>query len=503
MTFNNRIHHEDTIMKRSLHLATALTAMLALASSAYAQAAPDPTASSGEKCTHGEKASKCDKHAAPESKEATETKAAPEKTEAEKAAEEAKQSWTKGRKINMQYIRPQDKRGLNVFETKKDAGAEFTGFKLDFNAAFTSQIQNLSHSNKALPNVVNGVDANKLADIGFGFNNSTANVTLHAQIAPGIRVALTSYLSSRHHNETWVKDGYLQMDESPIDWVPLKALMNIVTLRVGHMEINYGDAHFRRSDNGNAIYNPFVGNYLLDAFTTEIGGEAYLKTESVIAMAAITGGEIRGTVLTPGKRGPTFIGKLGVDKQMNKDLRVRLTGSMYHASRVLSSTLYGGDRAGSRYYFVMENTAATESAQFTSGAINPGFKNEVVAMQMNPFVKYRGLEVFGVLERAKGRASTEATERKFNQYAVDAVYRFFDDEKLFAGVRFNRAKGQLVGIPGDVGADRWQVGAGWFVTPVLLMKAEYVNQEFFGYPSVNIRNGGKFKGFIAEGVIAF
>ena len=78
------------------------------------------------------------------------------------------------------------------------------------------------------------------------------------------------------------------------------------------MEINYGDAHFRRSDNGNAIYNPFVGNYIMDAFTTEIGGEVYLKPASVIAMGAVTGGEIRGTVLTPGQRGPTFIGKLGV-----------------------------------------------------------------------------------------------------------------------------------------------------------------------------------------------
>ena len=125
--------------------------------------------------------------------------------------------------------------------------------------------------------IVNGVNANQLADIGFGFNNSTANLGLNAQLAPGIRVALTSYLSSRHHNETWVKDGYIQIDESPIDFVPLKALMEIVTVRVGHFEINYGDAHFRRSDNGNAIYNPFVGNYIMDAFTTEIGGEVYLK----------------------------------------------------------------------------------------------------------------------------------------------------------------------------------------------------------------------------------
>jgi hypothetical protein len=40
---------------------------------------------------------------------------------------------------------------------------------------------------------------------------------MHAQLAKGIRIQLTSYLSSRHHNETWVKDGFIQIDESPID----------------------------------------------------------------------------------------------------------------------------------------------------------------------------------------------------------------------------------------------------------------------------------------------
>ena len=304
-----------------------------------------------------------------------------------------------------------------MFETTKEPGVEFTGFKLDFGAAFTSQVQNLSHGNTAAPNMVNGVNANQLADIGFGFNNSTANLALNAQLAPGIRVALTSYLSSRHHNETWVKDGYIQIDQSPIDLVPLKMLFEIATVRVGHMEINYGDAHFRRSDNGNAIYNPFVGNYIMDAFTTEIGGEVYLKTAGVIAMGAITGGEIRGTVLTPGQRGPTLIGKLGVDRQVKKDLRVRLTGSMYKTDKAMSSTLYGGDRAGSRYYYVLENTAATETAQKDSGLINPGFKNKVTAFQMNPFVKFRGLELFGVIERAEGKASTEVTERIWKQYA--------------------------------------------------------------------------------------
>ena len=426
---------------------------------------------------------------------------APAETQDEAAAAES--SWKKGRPITMQYFRPLDKRGINVFETTKDPGVEFTGFKLDFGAAFTSQIQNLSHSNTAAPLMVNGADANQLADIGFGFNNSTANLGLNAQLAPGIRVALTSYLSSRHHNETWVKDGYMQIDQSPIDIAPLKMLFEIATVRVGHMEINYGDAHFRRSDNGNAMYNPFVGNYIMDAFTTEIGGEIYLKTSGVIAMGAITGGEIRGTVLTPGQRGPTVIGKLGFDRHVRKDLRVRLTGSMYKTDKAMNSTLYGGDRAGSRYYYVLENTAATETAQKDSGLINPGFKNKVTAFQMNPFVKFGGLEMFGVVERAEGKAATEATQRVWKQYAADVVYRFLPDESLFAGARYNRAHGELAGLVGDAGANRWQLGGGWFITAHVLAKAEYVNQKYFGYPPANIKNGGTFHGTMLEGVIAF
>src|SRR5262249_3074167 len=126
-----------------------------------------------------------------------------------------------------------------------------------------------------------------------------------------------------------------------------------------------------------------------------------------------------------------------------------------------------------------------------------------MALQMNPFVKFRGLEVFGVIERAKGKASTELAERTWNQYAVDAVYRFLPDENLFVGVRYNKAQGALPDIIGDAGAKRWQFGGGWFITPGLLMKGEYVDQRYFGYPETNIKNGGRFHGVMLEGVVAF
>ena len=406
--------------------------------------------------------------------------------------------------ITMQYYKPQDQRALNQFETPKVAGAPFDGFKLSWGAAFTQQFQSLAHENRA-DEVLDGndVNTNGLKSIGNGFNNATANLYLNAQLAPGIRVALTSYLSSRHHNETWVKDGYLLVDESPIDVPVLKSLMEVVTLKLGHFEINYGDAHFRRSDNGNAMQNAFVGNLILDAFTTEVGGEVYLRKNGFMAMGAVTGGEIRGNVQNPESRAPSFIGKLGVDRQVRDDLRLRLTGSMYSTSKSISNTLYSGDRAGSRYYLVMENTLATESAQASSGLLNPGLKSKVQAFQINPFVKYGDLELFGVIEQAEGRAANEAVDRKWNQYAAEAIYRFMPGDKMYVGARYNTVEGRLAGMASDVGIDRTQLGAGWFVTPIVLLKAEYVTQKYNDFPTTDIRRGGKFDGLVFEGVVAF
>jgi hypothetical protein len=201
--------------------------------------------------------------------------------------------------IDIQHFRPTDMRGINVFETPKTEEAPYTGFKLNWGAAFTQQFQGLDHSNTAAPRIVNGTDRNKLVQIGHGFNNASANLYLNAQLAKGIRVALTTYLSTRHHNETWVKDGFFLIDDSPIDYKPLNEIMKYVTLRIGHFEVNYGDAHFRRTDAGNAMYNPLVGNYIMDAFTTEIGAEAYLRHKGFMLMGGVTNGEIRATSRRP------------------------------------------------------------------------------------------------------------------------------------------------------------------------------------------------------------
>ncbi|HET6762571.1 MAG TPA: hypothetical protein VFH27_02840, partial [Longimicrobiaceae bacterium] len=344
-------------------------------------------------------------------------------------------SFNKSQTIPVQNYRPVDARGLNMFETPKNDGVPYTGFKLMLGGAFTQQFQNIHHSNTATPKVVSGVDQNQLADIGPGFNNAVANLYLTAQLAPGIRVQMTSYLSARHHSETWVKDGFILIDQSPFDVPVLNSIMKYTTLRVGEMELNYGDSHFRRTDNGNAIYNPFVGNLLMDPFTTEAGAEAYVRAHGLLGMVGVSAGQLHPTVTEPRRRTPSFLFKLGGDRQVTSDLRVRLTGSLYTNPHSTEQNLFSGDRAGSRYYFVMENTAATETANFRSGMLNPGMSYKMTAMVLNPFIKFHGLELFGQFDQVKGRTITETADRTWHQTAIDGTYRFLPGEPLYVAAR--------------------------------------------------------------------
>ncbi len=417
-------------------------------------------------------------------------------------------------------FRPYDQSGVNVFEARKDT-ALVAGQSLRWGAAFTQQFQGLDHENTATPRLVAGVNQNQLLAIGSGFNLATANLMLDAQLAKGIRVNLTSYLSSRHHNETWVKGGYVQVDDASFLGVPvIDRIMKNVSVKMGHFEINYGDAHFRRTDNGQAMYNPFVGNYIMDSFTTEIGAEVNVTVGPALVMLGVTGGEIQGGinaplengVANPDARKPSYLAKLGVDRQFTPDLRVRLTGSAYTTASSARNTLYGGDRTGSRFYSVLENTASTTAGNFTSGRINPGLTDQITALQLNPFVKFRGLELFGILEQAEGRAFNEDVRRTWTQMSVEGVFRFMPREQVYVGGRYNTVSGPLAGavvngrIPAagqEVSLDRFEVGGGWFALPNLLLKGTYVSQNYKDFLPTDIRNGGKFNGFMIEGVLAF
>lgn len=429
---------------------------------------------------------------------------------------------------SINYMRPNDQNGVNKFETSKVDTVPFDGLKVRIGGAFTQQYQSLKHSNTALPNEVtigtSTFDVNRLYPLAPGFNLAAANLRFDIQLEDGIRVALENYMSSRHHSEFWVKGGYIQVDKLPMFGSP-EWFTQYVTVRIGHFGINYGDQQFRRSDNGNTIHNAFVGNYILDAFATEIGGEVYIyPTEGLFLMAGLTGGLLNGDVkeayLPNGevlKKNPSILAKAGYDKQITEDFRLRLTGSLYANPGTTRNTLYSGDRTGSRYFMVVEPertvssgsfVASTAAARFTSGRINPDFSKKVTAITFNPFIKYKGLELFGTYEIANGSQASTATvpdpeTRKFTQMAAEVVYRFLPREQMFIGARYNTVTGRLNGYTEDISIDRTQLALGWYTTKNLLLKLEYVNQKYNDFIPTDYRNGAEFSGVMIEAAIGF
>ncbi len=414
----------------------------------------------------------------------------------------------------IQYSRENNKDGINTFEPTKVEETQYDGFKLQIGGAFRQSYQALSHENTS---------TTKLYTLGNGFNLAAANLNFDVQLDDGIRMFLENYMASRHHNEFWVKGGYIQIDKLPMFGNP-EWYTKYVRVKLGHMEVNYGDTHFRRSDGGNAIWNPFIENNIVDQFATEIGGEAYIfPTKDITLMLGVTNGLIRNNILDYSKapiigtgkadsitsKSPSIILKGSYDKTFD-GVRFRLSASMYANPGSPSLTLYSGDRTGSGYFGVLENSTYTNgTSPFTSGRFTPNFGNSITAFMINPFVKYKGFELFGTFETSSGKTVNEKPEsvngadRKMTQYAIDAVYRFLPNEQAFIAARYNSVTARLQSYTADVDVKRTAIAAGWYPTKNLLLKGEYVSQTFDGFLPADVRNGGKFSGVVVEAVVGF
>lgn len=417
-------------------------------------------------------------------------------------------------------FRPYDKTGLGIFESPKDAQAKFDGLKVRFGAGFTQQFQALSHEHGYTPDT----GALKLKPISAGFATAQANLNMDVQLEDGIRLNVVTYLSARHHNEAWVKGGYIQFDNLGfLGSETLNDLMKYLTIRVGHMEVNYGDAHFRRSDGGQTTWNPFMDNYIIDAYATEIGGDILFRHSGFLALVGVTNGAIKGSVdvLAPTAvdkdttKSPAFLFKVGYDNKFGDNFRVRVTGSGYMISSAQSNTLMWGDRTGSNYWMVMEPNSATYTANAWSGRLNPGMSDKIAAYQVNAFVKASGLEVFGTFETATGRSATDkdlvadptgktALDRSFTQIAADALYRFGASENFYVGARYNTVTGSFINSSSkEQSVDRISIAGGWYLTNAVMLKAEYVMQNYKDFPVGDIRKDGKFNGVVVEAAVGF
>jgi hypothetical protein len=397
---------------------------------------------------------------------------------------------------DIQFFRPNTKAGLNVFEAPKEAGAPYDGFEVHVGGDFAILFQGISQEN----------DADNLVELSNNFALPTANLNIDVQIEEGMRMHLRTYLSSRHHPEAWVKGGYFQLDN--LDFIQegfLSEVMDVTRFRFGMDDINYGDTHFRRSDNARAIYNPFVGNYIMDAFTTEPFAEVTVLSNGFLGVAGLSNGRLNQSPLA-GDDGVALYGKVGVDRQVTEQLRARLTGSVYHSTDASTRDyLYGGDRAGARYYNVLEVVDEERPSDFLP-RFNPRFPHQT-AVQVNPFVAFQasenlGVEAFGVIEQAMGGPDDAGS---FTQLGGELVVRLGSEQNVYLGGRYNTVTGSPVDGGPDQEISRLNVGGGWYLTDNVLAKAEYVGSSYNGDGFANDpRYGGaEWNGFVLEAAISF
>ena len=433
-------------------------------------------------------------------------------------------------------LRATDQTGVNVFETPK-TDVQFTCPKVEFGGSISMPYIALTNSN-AVTNQDPTKNTQALFKNSPNFALSMANLNINSYLADGVTLQVSLYLASKHHNETWVKGGYVQFDKVPfIKLDLLDQIMKYTTIKVGQMDVNYGDAHYRRSDGGCAIYNPFMENYIMDEFATEIGAEADVNYNGIIGVVGVTNGNLNPSLAyidttaaafkySNGLHNPSFLAKLGYDKQLTDKFRARITGSVYTTSGALSNTLFGGDRTGSNYSAIMYNAGPGTGTAF-GGRFNPGLTDKLTTVMGNLFLKYKVLdnlavESFTTIESAKGRTTAEATERSASQFAEDFIIRFGKAENFFLGARYNTVTADVAAAAGatgstiasttilapataySIGISRLAISGGWYVTKNIMAKVEYSNQKYSGVPNVNtILNGYEFHGLSAEAVISF
>lgn len=436
---------------------------------------------------------------------------------------------------NMQNQISRSKDGINVFDVQKD-DKEFKGMSVDLGGAFNMDFQAINSFNDqpatfVAPSKITGY---RLMNTENNFVLPAADMTIGAQLFDGVRVNLDIYLASRHHNDTYARGGYLQIDK--LDFIKKDFLANFMkyaTIKIGQMENNFGDAHFRSSDNGSTLRNAFVGNNIMNAFSTEMGIEVYYKRNGWVSMLGATNGNLnQGTqevVFTTGPNtntvvSPSILAKFGYDKQIDKDLRVRLTGSYYHNANLGNSNIYSSSRSGFGFWGVLNNNAyknngvdvaaSYNSTSTPEATFNPNFKNWATSIMINPFVKYKGLELFGTVELASGgdKAGVDA-KRTADQYSGELIYRFGKTEQFYIGGKYNTVSGKLSNADAKkVTVNRFESSIGWFMTKNIVAKLDYVNQNYKDYsqfvgnvPTGNANNfyGGQFKGLVFEAAISF
>jgi len=107
-----------------------------------------------------------------------------------------------------------------------------------------------------------------------GFDNPVVNGEIFGQLQENIDFYTEYYLVKKDDPGTFLfSEGYIVFKGLPDDKnvFGLNVLLEKIDVKMGLFELDFGNTHKERSDGGNTINNPLIGNYLVDPVAKEAG----------------------------------------------------------------------------------------------------------------------------------------------------------------------------------------------------------------------------------------
>jgi hypothetical protein len=357
----------------------------------------------------------------------------------------------------------------------------------------------------------------ELAKVSPGFQNAFGNLGFIAKYGKNdeITVVFDMYLSSRNHpSQTYGNEGYILMTGVPENLENLKFLTPIfkkVDVKAGHMLVDFGDAADHRSNNAITQKNPLVGNFVIDPNIVSIGMQVSSKPGKRYGWLA---GVSNGTTTEDWNvgRGFAYNGKVYF---------VPVTGLRTSLSYIATDQsdnpnksgggsqmqMFTGNRSGERYAGVLGGGQAPGNVFPQAGEKFSATQLDVTWDNGSPLKLYGH---YGQTQDTDINGSLAGTpEEKWNYYAADVKYMI--TPALYAAARYSAANTtQLAGVNSDGSVTRMQVGGGFWLTRNLLMKVEYVQQQYSGFASGQVVNNNiqawrdpEFSGFVSEVSFSF
>jgi hypothetical protein len=249
-----------------------------------------------------------------------------------------------------------------------------------------------------------------------------------------------------------------------------------VNVKVGAFDLDFGDDNYRRSNNARVQRNPLIGNPLVDPNVEEIGGEIYSIKGPVYMLFGLGSGTT--TEYFDYGSSPSIHGKIWAYPLPD----VRTSVSAYHVSLGgtgagdQNSDLFAAGRSG-------EPFAAVFGGGDDPGSIQPQGGKDVTAVEGDVTWNHWPCEIYsnlGYTQDSDSTARPPARPRSGGSMEPSSRSTILLRRSMPPALQLRRASA-VHGVETDGWVDRLEVGGGYWLTRDLLVKAEYVYQQYHNF----------------------